>query len=185
MNTTLVIYICYFRGTIFPYENINLSTKIADLWCRRARSPGGGANKLLPFARQPLTPFFASTSVRPSYPTSGLFTSRRTRPFSRSTRSRSKSTPPRSVSPVHPRSGSRASRKRARKRTRFDRSRSFARRLSRRRRTAVTSRAATRTSRTATVTPSLTPTSVRRHRPALRRNRSVGNLGRPCTPLAH
>ena len=46
MNTTLVIYICYFRGTIFPYENINLSTKIADLWCRRARSPGGGANKL-------------------------------------------------------------------------------------------------------------------------------------------
>ena len=26
----LVSYICYFRGTIFPYENTNLSTKIAD-----------------------------------------------------------------------------------------------------------------------------------------------------------
>ena len=146
----------------------------------------GGRKQTLTLSRDStLTPLFASAFVRPSSPTSALFISRRTRPSSRSMRSRSKSTPPRSVSPVHPRSGSRASRKRARKRTRFDRSRSFARRLSRRRRTAVTSRAATRTSRTATVTPSLTPTSVRRHRPALRRNRSVGNLGRPCTPLAH
>jgi hypothetical protein len=59
MNTTLVIYICYFRGTIFPYENINLSTKIADPWCRRARVfPRGPQTNSYPFARQHTDPPF-------------------------------------------------------------------------------------------------------------------------------